>query len=251
MRRLLLACVFALVAHAPDAAAQDCQELRRVYPSDGATNVPTNASVWIFGEEQNAYLLDDGVGAHSVAHAVWSTPRITKLELGILAPRHSYSVRTIVGEHVTTFTTGDEVVSSRPRPPNLPQVRSESGSISVAAESIGSVAVWVRAWRRSDVHVPWAWQLFPADGFNSAFDTCNQISHAPGSDCIELRSVDVAGKTSSSVSNCTLPTDPFVMKTNRPHSRRGLVGLLLIGLGALAGIAALTPRRRSIDLIAR
>jgi hypothetical protein len=231
MRRLLLACVFAMVAHAPDAAAGDCRELHRVFPSNGATDVPTNASVWIFGEEQNAYLLDNGMGEHPVTHAVWSTPRITKLDLGILASRHVYTVRTIAGEHVTTFITGNDVESSRPSPPILKQVRSESGSLSVAAESIGNVAVWVRAWRRSDVHVPWAWQLFPADGFNSAFDTCNQIArHAPGSECIELRSVDLAGNTSSSVSNCSpLPADPFLAKTSSPRGKRGFFVLLLRG----------------------
>ena len=253
MRRILLACTFALLAHAPDAAARDCRELHRVYPADGATDVPTHASVWIFGEDQNAYVLDDGNAGRVVGHAVWSTPRIQKLDLGVLAPRHAYTVRTIAGEHVTTFTTGNGVRSSRPVPPILEGVRLESGRLTVAADADGNVAVWVRAWRRSDAHVPWAWQLFPADGFESSFDTCNQIErHAPGSDCVELRSVDLAGDTSSSVSNCTpLPADPFIAKTQRRHGRPGFLACLLIGLGVVAGTGLVAVRRRSIDVIGR
>jgi hypothetical protein len=252
MRRVLLACTLALVANVPEVAARDCQELRRVLPADGAMDVPTNASVWIFGEDQNAYVIDDGTAERIVGHAVWSTPRIQRLDLGLLASRHAYTVRTIGGEHVTAFTTGDDVDVSRPSPPILKHVGSESGRLSVAAES-GGIAVWVRAWRRSDAHVPWAWQLFPADGFDSAFDTCNQIDrHSPGSECVELRAMDLEGHTSASVSNCTPPpADPFVAKPKRPHGRRGFIAWLLFGVGALAGAWMVGVRRRSTDLIAR
>lgn len=162
--------MFAVVAHAPSASAEDCQQRHRVYPADGSTDVPTNASVWIFGDEQKAYKLDDGTQAHLVGHSFWSTPRIQKLELGRLVPRHVYTVTTLAGEHVTTFTTGDGLKSTRLAPPILKRVRLESGRVVVSAEANGSVGVWVRTWHFGDAHVPWAWQLFPADAFDSAFD---------------------------------------------------------------------------------
>lgn len=253
MLRLLLVSAFALAVHAPDAAARDCQELHRVFPSDGARDVPTNSSVWIFGDEQKAYMLDDGISQHPVGHSVWSTPRITRLNLGSLAPHHVYTVRTIAGEHVTTFTTGEHAATSRPVPPDLKRVRAELGRLSISAESNANVAVWVRTWRLGDVHVPWAWQLFPADGFDTAFETCNQVDrHAPGSVCAELRSVDIAGNASMSVSNCTpLPADPSWVRPNRPRTKRHFVAVMLIGLGILSAVGLLALRRRVCDVMAR
>lgn len=245
--------MLALVAHARVVAAGDCQQLHRVYPADGATDVPTNASVWIFGDEQKAYKLDGGTGAHLIGHSVWSTPRIQKLDLGRLAPRHLYTVTTLAGEHVTTFTTGDLPQSTRPAPPILKRVRFDSGRLVVSAEANENVAVWVRTWRFGDAHVPWTWQLFPAAAFDSTFETCSELDGvAPRAECVELRSVDVAYNRSVSVSNCTLlPADPSWLTTSRPHRSRHFVVVSLIAVGVLIGVAMLARRRRFVDLMPR
>src|SRR5882672_6498290 len=175
MRCLLLACAAVVLAHAPDASARDCQEIHGVLPADGTTGVPLNASVWIFGEEQRGWVLVDGESQRQLGHSYWGSPQIIKLDLGRLAAKHTYTIKTYAGEHVTTFTTGTELDSTPPDPPVLESVRSDSGRLSVAAvPSTESVAVWVTVRREAD-RKQRAWKIFPADGFNAAFETCNEF----------------------------------------------------------------------------
>jgi hypothetical protein len=223
-----------------------------VYPADGARTVPTNARVWIFGQDQNAYVLSDGTHEHIVGHSVWSTPRMQMLDLGVLASQHSYTVLTITGEHVTTFTTGDEPKSTPPNPPTLQRVRWEPGKLHVSARADENVAVWVRTWHFGDEHVPWAWQLFPADGFDAAFETCSQLdARVPGAECVEIRAVDISYKTSAIVSNCTLlPPDPSWIRPTRRSRTRYVIPTVVIAFGVLAGIVVMLGlRRRPADPI--
>lgn len=69
MRCVLPACAFVLLAPASDVAARECQEIRRVFPADGTTGVPINASVWVLGEGQRGYVLVDGMGERALGHS--------------------------------------------------------------------------------------------------------------------------------------------------------------------------------------
>jgi len=221
-----------------------------VSPADGATHVPTNAKVWIFGAEQNAYLLNDGVNERVLGSASWTSPKIVQLDTrtdvrtccGLLA-NHKYTVKTVAGEHVTTFTTGDEIDSTPPDPPTINSVRYESGRLSVAAVSKGSVAVWVTTSGDAD---RWAWQLFPAEGFEMAFATCHQFDvHAPNAGCVELSSVDLAGNLSKTVSNCNpILGGPFLLSNHRQQPDDRSIKLVLIALGIVATLDLLLLRRR-------
>ena len=189
MRRVLVVCGLVLLAHAPDAAAGDCKVGHRVIPADGTTGVPLNASVWLFGEGQNAYVLVDGAVERRLGDSYWSS-RIHKLDLGPLSANHSYTVKTFTGEHVTTFTTGNEVDRTPPDPPIIDHVRYEAGQLSISARSNGSVAVWVST-QRNLKRGMWAWQLFPSEGFTAAFDTCNHDAAGPGMlRCVRVRMAD-------------------------------------------------------------
>ncbi len=238
MRCVLPACAILLVATVSTVAARDYKETRRVFPANGATDVPLNASVWILGVEQGAYVLVDNTADSGVerrlGHSYWGAPAITRLALGGLAARHAYTVRTYTGDRVTTFTTGDTLETTPPDPPTIERVRYEPGRLSISAAARDSVAVWVTTQRIIDAGL-WVWQLFPADTFNAAFEACQQFDmHDAGGDCVELRSVDLAGNMSAIVSNCT-PVSGRIpwASTEADHVNRGLI---LIGFSVLAGL---------------
>ena len=203
-------------------------------PADGTTGVPFNANVWIFGEEQNGYVLVDGAVERRLGHSYWGSPRMQKLDLGPLSANHTYTVNTFTGEHVTTFTTGTDVDSTPPDLPAIEKVRYEAGRLSISATSNGSVAVWVSTQRNLKRGL-WAWQLFPSEGFTTAFDTCNQFDADRGGDtCVELRSVDLAGNASRFVSNCTpiIGASRFLESLYATEAERDLKRLLIL-IGSL------------------
>lgn len=245
VRCVLPACAILLVATVSTVAARDYKETRRVFPADRATDVPLNASIWILGVEQGAYVLvDDTVGSgveRRLGHSYWGAPPITQLALGGLAARHTYTVRTYTGDRVTTFTTGDTLDTTPPDPPTIERVRYEAGRLSISAAARDGVAVWVTTQRIIDAGL-WVWQLFPADTFNAAFEACQQFDiHDDGGECVELRSVDLAGNMSAIVSNCTPISGrlPWASTDDGRLKRE----LLAVGFGVLAGLALIVFRR--------
>jgi hypothetical protein len=209
VRPWLVLAICTLAAPARAEQLRTCDPTPSVLPRDGATDVPVNTNVWIFGGQHHGYELRDRRGKHRLGTAVWSRPFMTQLDLreridrtSHLANNHAYTVLRD-GEPMIAFTTGHEIDKTPPNAPRISDVSVESGRLRVRAmPSADSVATWVTL-KREGQRQATGWQLFPSADFDAAFETCSQLQvPAAPSMCVELRSLDLAGNLSAIASRC-------------------------------------------------
>src|SRR5262245_24378961 len=103
-----------------------CDVEPAIYPSDGASEVPRNAHVWIVGGTRGEYVLRHGESRRATVGKLHEAFRVVEIDLGLLAPHSQYTLE-YAGRTLTTFMTAWTTDNVAPEAPALDDVNAWSG----------------------------------------------------------------------------------------------------------------------------